>query len=344
MAITRSRPHETVYERYGDPHKLIEFRMFVLNECGMTCKGCFYDRNGNDYADFEGALKLAEEMERVGYQLETCYLLPTDIFENVDNYKLFDNVVFVEMVSKFSFVGLAATLEDGYDATFLEKILSLRDDVGIELQVNLLIKKLNDLMYLERLQYRIHDLKYRYGERIAINLAINTGFDLTYSEIQSIGKLITELSEDGIVEINFTFLYNPKIKSEKKRAMLIKSIATVSEFGKIYNQDDSFNQRLNDRTLLRKPAFSFLGGPDRIYVTPILPFDEYVFLEDDRYRLSEPSYDGFLQTYNNTLEDNDPVSDACYSCPELSYCLGKHYFNVANFYELGCHKEIGLES
>lgn len=340
MSITRDRPHETVYQKYGDPYRLVEFRMFVLNKCGMSCKGCFYDRDSNDFADFPGALRLATEMLNAGYKMETCYLLPTDIFENSANYTLMDDPVFVEVLSKFSYVGLAATLEDGYDATFLDRVLEVHPAVGIELQVNLLLTKLKDLMYLERLQYRIHDLKHRYGDRIAINLAINTGFVLSEEEIRAIGGLISELSEDGIVEINFTFLYNPKIKKVKKREMLIKSIATVNAFSAVYAKDDSFSQRLNDRTFLRKPAFSFLGGPNRVYATPILPFDEYVFLENDRYQLTEPSYDGFLTTYNETLLDNDPVTEECYSCPELSHCLGKHYFNIANDYDLGCHKLI----
>ncbi len=122
--ITRESPYSTAYDLYGDPHKLVEYRLFVLNECSMTCKGCFYNKLQNDFNDFAGALSLAKELVENDYQLETCYLLPTDIFDNQDNYALFEIPEFRETLNLFSFVGIAATLEEGFDPTLPTNPLS----------------------------------------------------------------------------------------------------------------------------------------------------------------------------------------------------------------------------
>ena len=68
--ITRESPYSTAYDLYGDPHKLVEYRLFVLNECSMTCKGCFYNKLQNDFNDFTGALSLAKELVENDYQLD----------------------------------------------------------------------------------------------------------------------------------------------------------------------------------------------------------------------------------------------------------------------------------
>ena len=338
--ITRESPYSTAYDLYGDPHKLVEYRLFVLNECSMTCKGCFYNKLQNDFNDFAGALTLAKELVENDYQLETCYLLPTDIFDNQDNYALFEIPEFRETLNLFSFVGIAATLEEGFDPTFFDLVYGINDRLKVELQVNLSIKRLFDITYEPLIKRNILLLKERYGDRIVINLAINTGFELKDSELERLKVLLSDLSEDGIIELNFTFLYNPRIKPEKKRKMLISSIQTVNTFGAYYESKPSFVKKYNHRTFLRKPSFAFLGNPNRIYANPILPFDEYVFVEDETFLLSEPTYEAFLDCFGQTSAFNFPVDDDCESCENLSYCLGKHYFSIANTYDLGCFLKL----
>jgi hypothetical protein len=338
--ITRDDPYSTAYDLYGDPHKLVEFRLFCLNECSMACKGCFYNKIQNDFTDFAGSLSLAEELKANDYQLETCYLLPTDIFDNKDNYLLFDRPEFRGILNLFSYVGIAATLEEGYDPEFFDLVYGINDSLKVELQVNLSIKRLFDITYEPLIKRNILLLKERYGDRIVINLAINTGFKLADKEIERLKELLSDLSEDGIIELNFTFLYNPRISEEKKRKMLISSIQTVNTFGAYYESKPSFDKKYNNRTFLRKPSFAFLGSPNRVYANPILPFDEYVFVEDESFLLDEPTYEAFLNCYGTTSAFNFPVDDDCESCQNLSYCMGKHYFSIANTYDLGCFLKL----
>ncbi len=115
--------------------------MMVLNNCSMDCKGCFYKRTDNNFNDFRGSRSLAEDMQSNGYRLETCYLLPTDIFDNKDNYSLFDNEDFAKTVSQFAYLGIASTLEDGFDTRFFDIVYGLNDNIKIELQVNLLVNR-----------------------------------------------------------------------------------------------------------------------------------------------------------------------------------------------------------
>lgn len=338
--LTRNNPYSSAYDQYGDPHKLVEFRMMILNHCSMDCKGCFYKRTDNNYNDFSAARALAEDMQSNGYRLETCYLLPTDIFDNKDNYLLLNNLDFARMLSQFSYVGIASTLEDGYDPKFFELIYALNADLRIELQVNLIVQRLTDINYQMILKHNINKIKQEYGDRVVINLAINTGFELTVQEKAKIKSMLAEYSEDGIIELNFTFLYNNDINDEKKQLMLRNSIKTVNEFGTFYEDDESFSKKYTHRTFLRKPSFVFIGESNSIYANPIVPFDEYVFIKKDRYLVKTPSYDGFLNSYGAITEINKAVITACESCSNLEYCMGKHYFAIANEFKLGCFLEI----
>jgi hypothetical protein len=338
--LTRNNPYSTAYDQYGDPHKLVEFRMMVLNHCSMDCKGCFYKRTENNYSDFAAARALAEDMQANGYRLETCYLLPTDIFDNKDNYLLFNNLDFSGMLGQFAYIGIASTLEDGYDPKFFDLALGLNDNVKIELQVNLLIAKLFDINYQMKLQHTVNAIKLAYNDRVVINLAINTGFKLSEKEKDKIKKMLKELSEDGIVELNFTFLYNNDISDEKKQSMLRTSIGIIQEFGDFYEKDESFVTKYNQRTFLRKPSFVFVGDPNRIFANPIVPFDEYVYIKKDRYLVKTPSYDGFLNSYGAVSEINTAVISECESCDHLAHCMGKFYFAIANEFDLGCFLKI----
>ena len=313
--------------------------MMLLNLCSMDCKGCFYKKTENSYDDFHFALNLANSMLDNGYKMETCYLLPTDIFDNKENYKLFDNTQFSSLVSKFSYVGIASTLETGFDDEFYKIIKKISKNLKIELQINLLIGKLFDINYQMILKNQIKNIKTKYGENVVINLAINTGFKITDREKQKLKSLLSNLSDDEIVEMNFTFLFNPDIKKDKKRNMMVESVKTINEFGDFYEKNDNFTNKYNDRTLLRKPAFTFLGNPNRVYLTPIIPFDEYVFIEEDNYILNSSSYDGFLDTYGNMEDINTLILDKCNSCENLSHCLGKGYFAISKQFELGCFKD-----
>lgn len=338
--ITAKDPYSTAYDRYGDPHKLVEFRMLVLNHCSMDCKGCFYKRTDNNFNDFKSSLALAKDMTANGYRLETCYLLPTDIFDNPDNYQLFENQDFADTLRGFAYVGVAATLETDYDSRLFDLVYALREDIRIELQVNLSIKRLFDINYQMIVRNNIFRIKQQYGDRVVINLAINTGFELTEREKDRLKKMLKELSEDAILELNFTFLYNNDISDEKKNKMLKQSISTVREFGEYYEKDESFTTKYNQRTFLRKPSFVFVGDPNRIYVNPIVPFDEYVYIKKERYLLKSASYDGFLNSYSEISGINTPVIEACENCENLTQCMGKFYFAIANEFELGCFLEI----
>ena len=310
--------------------------MMVLNNCSMDCKGCFYKRTDNNFNDFKSSRNLAEDMQSNGYRLETCYLLPTDIFDNKDNYSLFDNEDFAKTVSQFAYLGIASTLEDGFDTKFFDIVYGLNDHIKIELQVNLLINRLFDINYQMILKHNVNRIKNLYKDRVVINLAINTGFSLDTKEKDKIKSMLKYLSEDGIVELNFTFLYNKDISEEKKQKMMKDSIRIIQDFGDFYQEDESFVTKYNMRTFLRKPSFVFVGEPNTVYVNPIVPFDEYVYIKKDRYIVQTPTYDGFLNSYGKITEINTPVVDACESCENLTHCMGKFYFAISNDFDLGC--------
>lgn len=328
------------YQRYGDPHKLVEFRMMILNHCSMDCRGCFYKKTDNNYNDFSAAYNLAVDLVANDYKLETCYLLPTDIFDNPDNYKLLHNTDFRNTLKMFSYVGIASTIETEFDHNFFELVDSISPDLNIELQINLLIAKLFDINYQIILKSRIAAIKEKYKDRVVINLAINTGFKLTDKEQEKLKSLIAFLSDDEIIELNFTFLYNKEITSDKKKQMLEQSIKTINEFGDFYELNEEFKVKYNDRTLLRKPAFSFVGNPNRIYLNPIIPFDEYVYIDDNTYLVNEPTHDSFLNTYGQLQDINSTILDKCEECNHLTQCLGKGYFSIANKFELKCFMDI----
>lgn len=328
------------YQRYGDPHKLVEFRMMILNHCSMDCRGCFYKRTDNNFNDFAGAYNLAKDLVANDYKLETCYLLPTDIFDNPDNYNLLKIDDFRNTLKMFSYVGIASTLETEFDHAFFEIIDSVSKDLKIELQINLLIAKLFDINYQLIIKSRIKAIKEKYGDRIVINLAINTGFKINENEKAKLKNLITFLSDDEIIELNFTFLYNKEISHDKKRSMLEESIKTINEFGEFYESNQDFKVKYNNRTLLRKPAFSFVGSPNRIYLNPIIPFDEYVYIDNDKFLVKESSYDDFLNTYGQIEDINNTILDKCNNCNNLIQCMGKGYFTIANQFNLGCFMDI----
>jgi len=335
---TRENPYSTAYDLYGDPDKLVEFRVMSLNHCSMDCKGCFYKKNNNTYDDWSSARDLCLDMISNGYKMETCYLLPTDIFDNPDNYNLFDIPEFVEMLSRFSYAGIASTLENGHDDKLFDIVYSVNSDIRVELQVNLVINRLFDINYQMLIRRNINILNEKYGDRIVINLAINTGFALTEREVTKLKSMLSEISEDGIVELNFTFLYNTDISEDKKKSMMAKSIATVNTFGNYYQSDASFVKQYNDRTFMRKPSFTFIGSPNRIYTNPIVPFDEYTHIEKPIYLLQEPSYNGFLDCYGEITDINIPIIEECAECDNLQHCMGKYYFAIAEEFDLGCHK------
>lgn len=330
------------YERYGDPYKLAEFRMLVLNDCSMDCRGCFYERNKNNYNDFEFALNLAKDLQKNDYELETCYLLPTDIFDNKDNYTLFENNSFAETVSMFEYLGIASTLETGFDYEFFRIVKDKNPKAKIELQVNLLIARLFDINYQIIVKSRIAKIKEAYGEDIVINLAINTGFALTDREKIKLKEMLDFLSDDRIIELNFTFLYNPKISLDKKSSMLKESIRTIHDISEHYFKSsiDQNSKQYNDRTLLRKPAFTFVGEPNRVYLTPIIPFDEYVFIDNPKYNILTPSYEGFINTYGSLDDINTVILDKCIECKNLSHCMGKGYFPIAKDFDIGCYLDL----
>lgn len=328
------------YERYGDPYKLVEFRMMILNHCSMDCRGCFYKRTDNNFNDFSSAYKLAKDLVDNDYKLETCYLLPTDIFDNPDNYQLLENEDFRNTLKMFSYVGIASTIETEFDHNFFELVDSISKELKIELQINLLIAKLFDVNYQIILKSRIKAIKEKYGDRIVINLAINTGFALSDKEKEKLKSLIRFLSDDEIIELNFTFLYNKEISLDKKKNMLKESIRTINEFGDYYESNEEFQTKYNNRTLMRKPAFSFVGNPNRIYLNPIIPFDEYVYIDDDTFLVNGATYDDFLNTYGQLQDINSTILDKCNNCDNLSHCLGKGYFTIANKYNLTCFMDI----
>ena len=331
------------YERYGDPHKLVEFRMMILNHCSMDCRGCFYKKTDNNFNDFSSAYNLAKDLAANDYKLETCYLLPTDIFDNPDNYLLLHNEDFKNTLKMFSYVGIASTIETEFDHSFFELVDSISKDLKIELQINLLIAKLFDVNYQLIIKSRIKAIKEKYKDRIVINLAINTGFKLSKIEKEKLKELISFLSDDEIVELNFTFLYNKEIKFDKKKKMLEESIKTINEFGDFYESNEEFKIKYNNRTLLRKPAFSFVGNPNRIYLNPIIPFDEYVYIDDEPYLVNGSTYDAFLNTYGQLQDINNVILDKCEDCNHLTQCLGKGYFLIANKFKLKCFMDMVYE-
>jgi hypothetical protein len=210
----------------------------------------------------------------------------------------------------------------------------------VELQVNLLLSELENPEYHLRIETEITKLKELYSDDIVINLAMNTGFKISESDQFILTTMIKRWSEDGIIEMNFTFLYNENISHSKKSKMLKESISTINTFGNIYKKDASFKVQFNNRTLLSKPAFSFVQ--DSIYLNPIIPFDEYVFIKEDEYKLNKASYSSFIHTYISINSNNISKLNNCTSCSNLKYCMSKSYFSIENYYNVGCILEEAI--
>jgi hypothetical protein len=304
----------------------------------MGCKGCFYNKDGNTFGSYDPALQLSEDLVKHGYSLETCYLLPTDIFDNEANKALFNSPDFVELISRFRYVGVASTLINEWDSSIFELVRKKTGGkTNIELQVNIVINQIFDPSYTEMLEKRIKEVLKQYPD-IVLNLAINVGFEYSPGEVRKIHELVNRLSTDKIVEVNFTFLYNDMIGPKKRQKMMIKSYQILREFSDLYVLDG--DPKWNGRTLLRKPAFTFKDG--KIYLSPIMPFDEFVFLKNDKYTLQEATFTGFLAAYSQLEAINQPIIDACDSCPNLQTCQGKGFFAIAREMGLPCFLEENM--
>lgn len=328
-------PARNLYQKFGDPYRVVEFRMFSFNGCEAGCKNCFYQKRNNDYWDFAKSLSLAEDLKQHGYHLETCYILPTDVFENSFNYQVFFDEKMRQLLAHFDYVGMGTTLRNGYDQGFLDSFFENYPNSGIEMHVNLLEESLTDKAYEEHLRAVIGDLRTRYGERILINLAYNAGGDLNEDLIAELKRWASALSEDKILEVNFTFLFNNKVPQVKKAQMIQKSYPLLSSFTAEFEKNET---GYNSRTLLRKPSFTFKD--ERIYLNPILPFDEYVHIEDSRFVLNSPTFESFLNTYNEMEKMNTSKWKECEECQWLSVCYGKSFFSIANYFNINCIRGV----
>lgn len=328
-------PEKNLYGKYGNPYRVAEFRIFSFNNCSAGCKNCFYLKSNNNYSDFSKVYSLGMSLKENGYVLESCYLLPTDVFENEFNYQLFDNPDFIKALSIFNFIGLASTLRNGFDSEVFDKLLSYNShSLKIELHVNLREDMLGNPEYLDHLQTQLKLIKEKYQDKILINLALNLGTKLSHSDHELLQKLIFEYSDDKILEMNYTFLFNPKISREVKIHYLKSSYATIQYFTKEYAKVE---KAYTGRTLLRKPAFVFKD--ERIFLTPIIPFDEFIFLDEKFCELEDASFESFLNAYNEIDSRNIPILEKCEYCEELEFCAGKKFFTVAQHLELPCIKE-----
>lgn len=330
-----STPKPELYRKFGNPHRVAEFRLFTFNSCGAGCKNCFYQKSNNNYSDFDSVLKLAQDLQEKEYTLESCYMLPTDVFENEFNFQIFDNPKFIEVLGYFNYVGLASTLRNGFDEKLINQILSMNNNsLKIEFHINLREDLLADKDYILDLEQKLTDLKKLFGENVLINLALNLGTRLTDEEHLVLQRLVALYSDDKILEMNFTFMFNSKMDKETKVQYLKQSYPTIQYFTKEYAKVES---EFNQRTLLRKPNFVFKDG--NIYLTPILPFDEYVYLDEETFKLKDASFDSFLNTYAHIEALNIPILEECNTCEKLEYCHGKTFFSLAQTLNLPCIKQ-----
>lgn len=105
-----------------------------------------------------------------------------------------------------------------------------------------------------------------------------------------------------------------------------------------FSKEFEKNERaFNSRTLIRKPSFVFKD--DKVYLSPIIPFDEYVFIDADKFQLSEPTFQSFVEVFSQIESDNVPILPECDACEHLPTCHGKSFFSLANYYKLPCIKE-----
>lgn len=324
-------PAARLYEKYGNPYRLVEFRVFSFNRCGAGCANCFYQKADNHFEEFHKVRELATDLEKNGYQLETCYLLPTDVFENDFNYRIFSDDDLTRALRMFRFIGLASTLRNGFDSRFLDELAGRFPAQSFELHVNLLEDRVDESGYLAFLGEQLRSIRSRYGERIHVNLAINTGSRLADGQMEAIAGLAGRLSEDRILELNFTYLFNRRFTDSARRKYLENSFPLIRF---LLNKMSRSERKFTDRTLLRKPSFVFKDGG--IFLAPILPFDEYLFIEHPEFKLGSPTFDAFLRTYCTLEEQNIPILADCERCPHLSTCSGKGYFMAARRLGTGC--------
>ena len=109
---------------------------------------------------------------------------------------------------------------------------------------------------------------------------------------------------------------------------------SLNKLAKMYNKVES---RFNTRTMMRKPAFIFKD--DKVAIAPIIPFDEYIFIDDEDFYLKDISFSGFLEAQTKLEKYNTPILDKCLECENLIHCQGKGYFICANKFELPCFLE-----
>jgi len=327
-------PVQHLYRKYGNPHRVVEFRIFSFNKCGAGCKNCFYQKTNNDFYDFKSAHQLAVELKKNEYCLETLYLLPTDVFENEFNYEVFNRGDFKALATQFNYIGLATALSKKPDYHFLHSFFDKYPHQGIEMHVNLKENLLFDKMYLAYLDSEVRQLKHTFKDKMILNLALNLGSSLEMSELEQIQRLVYDLSDDKILELNFTFMFNENIKLSEQSKMLQDSYPVLQYFSKAFSEVE---QAYNERTLLRKPSFVFKNNS--VYLTPIVPFDEYVFLNSDKYKLSDPSFESFLNVYSQSESQNLPIINDCESCDMFKLCYGKQFFSLAHEMKLSCVKQ-----
>jgi hypothetical protein len=327
-------PEKNLYSKYGNPNRVAEFRVFSFNNCGAGCRHCYYLKSNNNFQDFDSVSRLAAELKDKNYTLESCYLLPTDVFENEFNFEILESTGFKEAISYFNYLGLATTLRNGFNQNFLDRILKFNsNNLKIEMHVNLREDMIEDQSYLVKLENHISKLKKIYGDKIIINLALNLGSVFTDSEYQKLKELVFNHSDDKILEMNFTFMFNPKISKSEKVRMMEESYQTMQFFtGEFKKVESEYNQR----TLLRKPSFTFKDNS--IFLSPIIPFDEYVFLDDEFCKLKGPTFDAFLEAYSQMELRNMPILNQCGRCEYLDVCMGKNFFSLAQTLNLPCPK------
>ncbi len=326
-------PELSLYSKYGDPYKVVEFRAFSFNSCAAGCKNCYYQKSNNDFYDFSKSAYLGREFRDNGYTLETIYLLPTDVFENDFNFDIMKDSNFKETVSLFNYVGLASTLRGGFKKSSFDTIFDYVGDRKLELHLNLIESRIGHANYIDEISDSIVEIKKTYGNRVLVNLALNVGSEYTEDELTYIKNLVTKLSTDKILELNFTFLFNKKISHLEKAKLLLSAYPVFDFFSSEFKKNE---KPYNYRTLLRKPSITFQR--DKIFVSPIIPFDEYVFIDDPIYQMKSPTFDAFLNTYSEIQNHNLPIKQECETCDNFEYCYGKSFFAVANFFSLPCIK------
>lgn len=323
--------YTNVHAKYGAPEKVVEFRLFLLNDCNKACESCFYKRSGNKFDRPDQAMTLLKELKARNYELESCYLLPTDFFENPDNLLEINKPEIKAILNEFEYIGLAATMEGAIDFAPFGLYMQEMDTAEVELQINLINERMLDPKYIEEVTENVRKIRRALQDKIVINLAINLGINLTDQQLHQVHYLMTLFSDDGIIEVNFTYLYNESLKRKVKRDKLIESFRTMKRLGKLYN---ALEPRYNQRTLLKKPAFFFIQ--DKVYTSAIIPFDEYIFTKSEKYQLQEISFNGFLEVITGLEKYNIPIDNSCNICENLAFCHGKGYFIAAQEYDLPC--------